>query len=324
LRTFVKQIFEIFYSSFSFKKMNSNLRIKVSVILLQLLSTAELDEISINQAIEMVSAAFLFEDRSITNEEQLPYLVGEMAIDAIGKLLGTNRDITTTQRLQAIITKIGKLTMIDKPSGHSVRFDTEHITMVQSRLISNSLFGNSITLNNASITIDQGSFDSVDSSYNLDLVDIRIIQWNHNLFPTNETEDIISNVISYDVIDGNGNDVKISNSNPPILITIPTLNTTKKGNVHCSYFNPKSQKWEDVQVYKIEETQIICATYHLSDFGTFVRYNSPTSSTNYLQYLWFLLILPLFAVIVLVIAIIFVMERKRRRKPNLRFIYNGK
>src|SRR5690606_15261591 len=123
------------------------------------------------------------------------------------------------------------------------------------------------------ITVPNGVFDNLDPVKRdlLGFVDVRLLKWNKN--PHSHIElpsNITSAVISADLLDDFGKEMRIENLETPIQIKIAS----------------KLAKTGEIGEYTI------CTTNHLSDFATFIASEEPPATDGFnANWLWLLLLL---------------------------------
>src|SRR5690606_22465154 len=101
--------------------------------------------------------------------------------------------------------------------------------------------------------------------------DVRLVKWNTNPHSHIETpSNITSAVISIDLLDESGNELKIENLTTVIQIKIAST-LAKTGEIECRFLNIDTNQWIEIVVETVKDGEYtICTTNHLSDFATFI------------------------------------------------------
>src|SRR5690606_12045051 len=161
--------------------------------------------------------------------------------------------------------------MVDIASGNTLKLVSENVNFTQSRNLIEKSFGNLVSLNesnSASVTIFDGTFDYISSDHfqKLSVIATRMVQCKKN---TKSNPNITSNIISVDLLDNKGNNIKISKvGKDPIEIKI--YSSAILQNSTCKYYDENENQWKNVSVKSILVGQwLICASDHLTDFATF-------------------------------------------------------
>src|SRR5690606_29956248 len=159
------------------------------------------------------------------------------------------------------------------PARTKVEFGSSQINLVQAREYVSEIIGKSVQNDDSEITVPTGVFDKLDPVKRdlLGFVDVRLLKWNKNphshvSIPLN----ITGPVISVDLLDDSGKEMKIENLETPIQIKIPS-NLAKTGEIECRFLNTKTNQWIKIGIERVKDGEYtICTTNHLSDFATFI------------------------------------------------------
>ena len=187
------------------------------------------------------------------------------------------------------------MALVDKPAGTKVEFGSSQINLVQAREYVSEIIGKSVQNDDSEITVPNGVFDNLDPVKRelLGFVDVRLVKWNKNPHSHIETpSNITSPVISADLLDDSGNEMKIENLTTPIQIKVPSK-LAKTGEIECRYLDTKTNQWIKIGVETVKDGEYtICTTNHLSDFATFIASEEPPATDGFnANWLWLLLLL---------------------------------
>jgi len=255
--------------------------------------------------------------------ESLPKEIGQQAVSTISNLIESNGfdEKNEAEKIIKTIHGIGKLSLVDKPVGSKIEFNSSQINFVQSREYFSDIIGKNFENDESAITIPNGIFDNLDQEKieSFSFIDVRLIQWNKNPHSYAESSSNISSpVISVDLFDESGKELKIENLTTPIQIKILSKQA-KNGTTECRFFNTTSNQWNMIEIKKIEDGEYtICVTNHLSDFATFIanEESNPMQSSpggfNTQWLLLLLLIIPGVGVIGTVTALIIIIIKKKK------------
>src|SRR5690606_23023966 len=200
----------VFKSNVNF--INGDLRTTVITTLAKLLgNTKEISKESSSETLELLRLTFSTDSTTrVHTVESLPNEIGQQAISTISNLIEANNGFENqTQIISKTIENIGKLSLLDKPAGTSVSFNSTEITIVQSREYSNEVIGKSVQNDDSEISLPNGVFDNLDPlmKETLGVVDVRLLRWSRNPHSNIKTDtNITSPVISADLLDDFGNE----------------------------------------------------------------------------------------------------------------------
>src|SRR5690606_19975258 len=200
-----------------------------------------LDEISENvstHTLDLLSITFNMEYENnvfIATVDALPEVIGKQAVSSLSNLIEASGfdEKNETEKITKSIIGIGKLSLVDKPVGTKVQFNSPQINLVQTREYISEIIEKPIQNDDSEIIIPNGVFDNLDPAVRdlLGFIDIRLLKWNSNphshvSIPLN----ITGPVISVDLLNDSGEELRIENLTKPIQIKIPS-NLAKTGEI---------------------------------------------------------------------------------------------
>ena len=148
-----------------------------------------------------------------------------------------------------------------------VEFGSSPFNLVQAREYVSEIVGKPVENDDTEITVPNGVFDNLDQVKRelLGFVDVRLVKWNKNPHSQIETpSNITSAVISADLLDDSGNEMRIENLETPIQIKIPSK-LAKTGESECRFLDTKVNRWTRIGVQTVKDGEYtICTTNHLT------------------------------------------------------------
>lgn len=254
------------------------------------LAQTELDYSSGRVVLDIISNVFNLSMRH--DSEALDTSTSLEAMQTLSKVMedtvSNDTLISDVEKISNTIRNIGRLSMIDKPSGEKIFISSNNIHYAQHRELVENVFGKNFTSNtgSASVIFHPGTFDFVETQQ-IYSVDVQLILWNRKVRNISDTtSNILSDVVSVTLVDDSGKDIIIEKvGKDPIDIKIYSPHVIHSS--LCKYFNIIENQWKEVSVKEREIGKwIICATTHLTDFATFDP-NAPQLDWDR-NFLWFI------------------------------------